>query len=176
MVKTLLFWEPAMFQRKFSFVAWWCDRQYCVILHDRILFFRKLCLAKANVVWSYLSYSVGCHKFEAFLLFPYSAWEEGLCFLMGHMEKMNLWLGVRDVKLWKEEISECCAWRKDWDERAVLEHLPWGSRARRTNLNPDQRCSEGTYNTFCRSLFMRYFWWPSWSRKHTSNHHLKIPS
>lgn len=28
--------------------------------------------------------------------------------------------------------------------KAVLEHLPWGPRARRTSSNPNQRCHEGT--------------------------------
>lgn len=44
------------------------------------------------------------NKFEDILL-PYSTWEEGMCFLMGYMEKMNLWLAVRRFRAEKISLS-----------------------------------------------------------------------
>lgn len=65
--RTLLIWKASLAchvstepQRRFNFVAWQCDRQYCVVPHHRIWLLQMLCIAKANVAWSYFSYSVGC--------------------------------------------------------------------------------------------------------------------
>lgn len=65
--KTLLIWKASLAchvwtepQRRFSFVPWQCDRQYCVVPHHRIWLLQILRLARSNVAWSYFSYSVGC--------------------------------------------------------------------------------------------------------------------
>lgn len=82
------------------------------------------------------------HKFVDILL-PYWTWKEGMCFLMGYMEKMNLWLAVRRFRAQKMSLS--CASKLIWRETCWLTSIkpkrsgPGEQHPRKSSVNEDFR-------------------------------------